>query len=678
MLPLYANGVAIVDGKNAIYLKLVKSEVTVTVESQVAIVKSKQYYRNELGADKVIKYGFPLPQSATATNLVWKLNGFWYQASFSATPQDTTTPGPGGEMDEELENYLGDTPIFYDFEQPIKSDSIIIIELSYVQLLPYDFGDVQFEYPADYSPIQSTMIEEHSLNFTLSSQRIITSLELLSSHPVTQLVNSDTVAFLQSVLYESVASENYLIKFTISREELGLFDFSTFLSPDDTPDNIGGFFLFIAEPDPQQNAETVQKRFTLIIDRSGSMTGSKITQAKGAATYIVNNLNEGDKFNIIDYATEIYSFRTEHIDYNMDNRDLALTYISQISAFGGTNISGAFEVAIPQFGTANDSTANIILFFTDGQPTIGITLTETLISHIQTLINQVETRISLFNFGIGTSVDNQLLIQLASQNNGFADFLAADVLEEKISTFYDKIRNPVILDTKISFAPNVVSQTYPNPIPDIYKGQQMLVAGRYIESVPTMVTLNGKGAFAEEVTYEYALNLADSVDTKYQFLPKIWAKLKIEHLLVQYYILDPESSEALDLKQQIIDLSLSYGVISPFTSFTNPTPIEELIKEEQNIPGQYVLLGNYPNPFNPSTKIKIKVGSALNRIIKVNIYNSLGQLVRVLSFYISAAGEYEIFWDGKISDGDIAPTGAYIYVVDFGDALLAGKMFLVK
>ena len=67
IVPLLANGVAIVDAKNGIYLKMLRSEITVTVENQVAVVKSKQIYKNDLGSDKVIKYAFPLPGSATAT-----------------------------------------------------------------------------------------------------------------------------------------------------------------------------------------------------------------------------------------------------------------------------------------------------------------------------------------------------------------------------------------------------------------------------------------------------------------------------------------------------------------------------------------------------------------------------------------------------------------------------------
>ena len=126
-------------------------------------------------------------------------------------------------------------------------------------------------------------------------------------------------------------------------------------------------------------------------------------------------------------------------------------------------------------------------------------------------------------------------------------------MEENISEFYLKIRSQVLLDTKISFSPVVISETYPDPLPNLYQGQQMIVAGRYLEPVPVTVELSGNGAFGEEVSYNYPINPSDSAATKYQFLPKIWAKLKIESLLVQYYSLDPESPAAEAIKQEIID-----------------------------------------------------------------------------------------------------------------------------
>lgn len=674
------NGVAIVDGTNGVYLTLVTSEVNVNVESQVGIITTTQTFRNNLGSDKIVKYGFPLPEGASATQLRWFAGGQWHTAAIGAVPQDTTLPGPGNPHPN-LVTYLGQTPLFYEFEQPVPADSSLVVELTYAELLPYAFGNVDFRYPNNYLLIQSQVLDRQELNFNLISPRTITVIQLLSTHPVTGLVNNSHSASLQSEELEAPADEDYYVQYSLALNELGLFSFSTDIPDTLLPDNLGGFFLFVAEPDPS-STNVIEKVFTLIIDRSGSMSvNNKMVQAKAASSFIVNNLNDGDRFNIVDFANDAQSFRPEHVVYTPVNRDAALAYIDNLIANGSTNISRVFDLAVPQFSTANDSTANIIIFFTDGIPNGGISNVPQLVSHVTDLIDQTGTNINLFTFGIGTDVNQQLLTLLAVNNNGLATFLGNDELLPRITQFYLQIRNPVLLNTEMAFSASEIIETYPDPLPNLYIGQQMIVGGRYLEPVSSTVTLSGT-AFGNPVSYQYQLDLADSSAQQYQFLPKIWAKLKIEHLLVQYYSLDPNSPEAQALKALIIEISTGYGVLSPFTSFITPVGIEDEEADDrspEDITAQsFELLGNYPNPFNPSTQIRFRVNTAFNNIVKIKIYNSLGQLVRVLILQVNGPGDYQVTWDGRDQRGALAASGFYVYVLDFGDALLAAKMQFLK
>jgi len=419
----------------------------------------------------------------------------------------------------------------------------------------------------------------------------------------------------------------------------------------------------------------IEKVFTLIVDRSGSMSGNKIVQARNASNFIVQNLNEGDRFNIVDFSTDVSNCWDNHVEFNEYTEQEALNYISGFYADGWTNISGAFDVAIPQFDTANDETANIVIFFTDGEATSGITDTNALLEHIHNLIIQTETNINLFTFGIGT-FNTQLLTLLAFQNNGLSEFLGNDELEEVITQFYLTIRNPVLLNTEMAFIPaGNISEVYPEPLPNLYQGQQMIVSGRY--NNPGNVTVNLSGtAFGVPVDYEYDIALIDSSSARYQFLTKIWAKSKIEHLLIEYYSYDEDSAEA-----EIVALSIAYGVMTPFTSYTPPgTGIEDEIIDDENSPGAtpYALLGNYPNPFNPTTSIKFQVSNDLNKTVIVKIYNAKGQLVKLLALQVNGKGIYEIVWNGLNQKGNKVSSGTYFYTIDFGDAILSSKMIMLK
>ncbi len=676
---LMGNGVAVTDAKNAYYLTLKQSDIDVTIDNQVATVVTRQVFKNELGTDKKVKYAFPMPEDASATELKYQVDDQWYLAKFSALEPDTTLPSQGGEVHPNLEQYLGETPLYYNLTETIRKDSLLIVELTYVQLLPYKLGIVELFYPNDYHLIQSSIIGKMTFDCYLTSDRTINRLELIGLEPESINVNTHS-ADVHFITYEVTAGFNYNVEYELSLDELGLFDMSTSIADSLVPDDYGsGFFTFIAEPDPGENV--IEKVFTLIIDRSGSMSGEKIIQARDAASFIVENLNEGDRFNIVDFATDVRTFRSEHVDFTPSNQSAALSYISGLNATGGTNISGSFGVAIPQFSTANDTTANIIIFFTDGQATAGITDTQGILDHVTSLVNANQTEVMIFTFGIGYDANAQLLTLLATENLGLAEFLGNDELEERISEFYLTIRNPVLLNTEMTFSPQVFQEIYPQKLPNLYIGQQMIVSGRYTEAVPVTVTLSGE-AFGQPVEYQYEMNPADSTIDKNKFLTKIWAKQKIEDLLIEYYKLEENSPEALFIHEEIVGISLNYGVLTPFTSFSgsDPTGLEEdlSIAESREHPQAYELLGNYPNPFNPVTTISFRVNTNLHGIVHLKIYNSLGQIIRIMTMTINGPGIYQIAWDGLIDSGSTATSGNYFYIIDFGEGLLAGKMTLMR
>ena len=683
----FGNGVAIVDNVEGIYLKLLSNYTRVSVENQVAVVTAINTFQNEFDSLSVVQYGFPLAESASAVNLRWRINNQWFQAEIAPTPQDTTSGAGSSSSNYNLKMFLGNTPLLFDIPQSVSPDSELVVELTYVQLLPYEFGKVNFTYPNDYSLIQTDILNYQELRFDLYSPRTITDIQLLS-HTPDHISNNGTSALVYFKLYEQAATDNMSVRYSLALDELGLYNFSTYIDDADVPDEYGrGYFVFVAEPDPSENTAIIKKVFTLIIDRSGSMSGDKIVQARNAATFIVEHLNEGDRFNIIDFETEVTAFSAAHLEYNSLNKGNAISYINGIVAGGSTNISGAFSEAIPQFATANDSTANIIIFFTDGQATSGIVSTDGIIAHISDLANQNETSVMVFCFGIGGYVNEQLLTMISSQNNGITQFLGNEELEEKITDFYLQIQNPVLLNTQIEFSSAVVKEVYPDPMPNLFKGQQVIVAGRYLEVAPVNVTLSGQ-AFGQTVEYTYPLTLSSNEVSQYQFLTKIWAKKKMDYLLIQYYLLDPSSQEAEDIKDEVIELSMNYGIISIFTSYTEYDPyndpgigadVDDNKNTSQNqLPTSYLLKGNYPNPFNSKTTISFEVFNGIKTTATINIYNSLGQLVRRMTLIVNGNGKYYIIWDGTMQNGEFVESGLYIYTINIGNAILSGKMTYLK
>jgi hypothetical protein len=100
------------------------------------------------------------------------------------------------------------------------------------------------------------------------------------------------------------------------------------------------------------------------------------------------------------------------------------------------------------------------------------------------------------------------------------------------------------------------------------------------------------------------------------------------------------------------------------------------VKEDAEIPGDFELRGNYPNPFNPSTKIVFWLQS--NEVVKITVYDILGNKVKDLFNEVLQKGEHKISWDGNDNNMNSLPSGVYIYQVRTSIRDLFGKMVLQK
>ncbi|MBK6773500.1 MAG: hypothetical protein IPG78_15485 [Ignavibacteria bacterium] len=248
----YSNSVGVVNASTGIYLKLTGTSISASVEMQVSVTKSQQLFYNNLGSDKTVAYAFPLPEGASATELKWRLNGEWHIAPISPSPQDTNLPG--GTMNVNLRNYLGARPLFFSIPEQVKRDSLLIVQVTYVQLLKYDFGNVFYDYPNDYRLIQNQTIESQELAFNLSSQRTIDSIRLVSLNPLTSLTNNGNTATVISNQYSAVPFVNYKIKYSLNLNELGLYSYSTRIPGSQLPDTLEDFFCSL----PNQIREAQQ------------------------------------------------------------------------------------------------------------------------------------------------------------------------------------------------------------------------------------------------------------------------------------------------------------------------------------------------------------------------------------------------------------------------------------
>jgi len=181
--------------------------------------------------------------------------------------------------------------------------------------------------------------------------------------------------------------------------------------------------------------------------------------------------------------------------------------------------------------------------------------------------------------------------------------LENDVLEESITTFFLRVNNPILVGTQLSIEPaDAVFDLNPSigNLPNLYKGEQLIISGRYKTPQDVSMTLTGT-AFKSDVNLNYDFNLSDSINVERSFLPKLWAKQKTDELSIQFNLSDDDIIRDR-IQQDIDDVSQCYNVVNlEFNSFvTGATLGIELvdftaIKRENHVRLEWTTWGEWNN-----------------------------------------------------------------------------------
>ena len=285
-------------------------------------------------------------------------------------------------------------------------------------------------------------------------------------------------------------------------------------------DEDGYFLLLIAPKYETKKSEIIDKDFIFVLDRSGSMRGEKLKQAKEAVRFCVDNLNDGDRFNIIPFSTEVEPFADELVDVEAE-REKALAFIDEIQSLGGTNINEALLTALKE--KPDPKRPRIIIFLTDGQPTVGETEVAKIIKST-TKANDGNAR--LFVFGVGYDVNTQLLDKLAEQNRGTRQYVEPkEDLEVAVSSFFAKVSKPVLVNLELDVGKITTKDLYPKKLSDLFRGAQLTVLGRYKEHGNTKMKLTGE---VDGVKHEFSHKVSFAKrERDHEFLPRLWAQRKV-------------------------------------------------------------------------------------------------------------------------------------------------------
>ncbi|MGH7162195.1 MAG: VIT and vWA domain-containing protein, partial [Planctomycetota bacterium] len=568
-------------------IRLKEHRVKITVREQVAQVEVVQIFANPNPWEMEGIYLFPLPEGAAVSSFTMRMGDKDVAGEIldAQRAREIYRSIVHRRADPGLLEFAGRGLLRASlFPIPARGDTRI--SLRYAHVLELEAGLVELVAPLKsdaFAPGPVAISGEIDVEASAGVATLFS-----PTHRLDVARKGDTrvvAAFEESA---SAADRDLRVLYGLGRKDFGLSLVSH------KPAGEDGYFLLLLAPRAEFKAEDVlPKDVVFAVDTSGSMGergGRKMEQAKAAMRYALGRLHERDRFHLVAFSTEARPFRDGLLPATRENVDAAIAHVDALVATGGTAIHDALlaSLAIPPV----EGRVPIVIFLTDGQPTVGPTDVDTILRAAEAA-NRARAR--LFVFGVGDDLNATLLTELADKNRGTGHFVSErEDIELKVSSLVDQVAAPVLTDVTIKIAGAEEYDLYPRQPGDLFHGQQALVVGRYRKPGPRAITLTGRVG-ARELSFVHEAAFRDAAGE--ESLPRLWAVRKVGFLLAEIR----RNGERGELVDEVKRLGIRYGIVTPYTSF--------LAAEEREI----LLRGIAAGVDGPSPWVSSAIGAAGER-----------------------------------------------------------------
>ncbi len=315
---------------------------------------------------------------------------------------------------------------------------------------------------------------------------------------------------------------------------------------------------------PKLDAALAPAEVVFVVDRSGSMQGSSIAEAKNALQLALRSLRPGCYFNIVGFGSRFESLFPESRAYDDASLAQAAKHVQQLDAdLGGTEILKPLEHvlgAAPRPGLPRQ-----VFVLTDGQVSNTDAVIELARSHA--------AHARVFTFGIGAGASHHLVKGLARAGEGEAELIApGERIEAKVLRQLSRALAPALSDVKVDWGGLSATQA-PHEVPPVFGDGRVLLFGKLDDPQAASVTLR---AVAKDGPVSFALPVDPGSAGEGTLVGTLWARRMIRDLEEGRSELHPrrgsQQTRAVGLKEEkakaeIVSLGTTWSLVSRHTSF---------------------------------------------------------------------------------------------------------------
>ncbi|XP_054472647.1 inter-alpha-trypsin inhibitor heavy chain H3-like [Anoplopoma fimbria] len=569
---------------NMVEVYSVKVDCTVTSRFAHTVMTSKAL--NKANSSQEIFFEVELPKTAFIVNFSMEIDGEMYvgevkekekaKKQYEKAVSSGKTAGLVKASGRTMETFL--------VSVNIAAKSNVTFILTYEELLQRKLGQYEIltrvkpKQPVQEFQIVTNIYEPQGFAFVEATATFLSN-DLL---PLVEKTVTDTkaqISFSPTLEQQricpgcegTIINRDFIVTYDVKRKE-GIGELQI----------VNGYFVhFFAPPDLVR----VPKNLVFVIDRSGSMRGTKIKQTRDALVAILKELNEEDHFALILFDERITTWKNFLTKATKQNVIRAISYIRKMNDSGVTNINDAVLKAVSMLEKERreknlpERSADMIILLTDGMPNSGESNLQMIQKNVHSAIGG---NMTMFCLGFGNDVDYSFLDVMCRQNKGVARriYEGSDAAIQ-LKGFYEEVASPLLLEVDLRYPESAVIFLTKNHYSQLFNGSEIVVAGQLTDSDMDNFLVE---VFAQGPEEDFQVQGKASVvnlDVTYpeqdyifgNFSERLWAYLTIQQLLENSDIGTQQEKETMTAKA--LDLSVRYNFVTPVTSMVVTKPETE-------------------------------------------------------------------------------------------------------
>ena len=563
-----------------------KLEIDASIRDQVAQVQVGQTFKNRTSRVLQVKFVFPLPYDGAVDQMTFMVDGEELEGRLleADKAREIYQSYVRRSQDPALVQWIG-TGMFQTQVFPVPPGAERTVSLRYTQLCRRSGALTDWLLPLSPTRFTCAPIGEIAIRGRIRNDSKIGNIYSPSHEVQIDRISDHQIRF-EYLATARVPKRDFRLLWDSGDRPVQLSVVSHRANP-----NEDGYFMLMIQPqlpEPPRDFTRAGKNIVFVMDKSGSMRGEKIDQARRAANDVIDRLKNRDRFTLINYDSRVETFRNELVKADKETRSDAKDYVDAMLAGGSTNIDEALSQAFKLTEAADGPV--YVVFVTDGCPTVGERNAMKIAANAKANLRE-GTR--LFSLGLGHDVNSRLLDKLASICLGQTNYIRpGEPLDRAVSALYDRIKAPALVNANLKLTVDGkqgrVRQLYPADMYDLFSGDQLVIVGRYRK--PGVLKIHLSGEFlGEQKQYRFEDELpAETGSGENVFVERLWATRRIGQIIDEIDL----HGENQELTDELIVLSKRHGILTPYTAYLaeEQTDLNNLRSGRRVTSGQLELL----------------------------------------------------------------------------------------